>query len=309
MADYETPDRTCQSENHSRRPTEVRSEHVSEKPGGVLLAVAAVLLFSTAPILVLWATPLSASEVAAGRLASGAVAVWGLALLNGQPLFPRRSDLPRFLGFGLITALHFVCYAASLNYTTIAHALAIVYTAPIFVTFFSARLLKEPIPRKKWFGVGMTMLGIGILAGFEPRLDSRMIIGDLLALGSAVTFALYSVAGRSQRERHGLFTYAGTVYGIAALWMAPAAALSFTPAGYQLKPLLAVLGAGLLPLAAGHTLYNAALRRTHATTANLIATQEVTGGVLLGFLLLGQIPQINEVMGAAVALVGIVLVL
>jgi drug/metabolite transporter (DMT)-like permease len=242
-------------------------------------------------------------------LSSAALAVYLLARLSGQPLLPRRSDLPRFVGFGLITTLHFLCYIASLSFTTIAHSLAIVYTAPIFVTLFSATLLQEPIPRRKWLGVFVTVLGIAILAGMEPRLNTRMIIGDLLALGSAITFGLYSVAGRSQRARYGLFTYAGTVYGLAALWMLPVAALNFTPAGYQWRSLLALLGAGLLPLGAGHTLYNAALRRTHATTINLIATQEVTGGVLLGALLLGQIPQINEVVGAAIALAGIAMVL
>jgi drug/metabolite transporter (DMT)-like permease len=56
-------------------------------------------------------------------------------------------------------------------------------------------------------------------------------------------------------------------------------------------------------------MYNAALRRTHATTVNLIATQEVTGGVLLGMLLLNQVPQPNEIVGAAITLVGIAIVL
>jgi len=276
---------------------------------GIWLAIAAVCFFSTSPILVLWAAPLSPFEITAGRLASGALAVWLLARLNGQPLLSRRPDLPRFFGFGLITALHFLCYIASLSFTTIAHSLAIVYTAPIFVTLFSATMLGEPIPRRKWLGVIVAVAGIAILAGLEPRLNTRMIIGDLLALGSAVTFGLYSVAGRSQRERYGLFTYAGTVYGLAALWMLPFAALSFTPAGYQSRSLLAVLGAGLLPLGVGHTLYNAALRRIHATTVNLIAMQEVTGGVLLGALLLSQIPQVNEIAGAVVALIGIALVM
>ena len=50
-------------------------------------------------------------------------------------------------------------------------------------------------------------------------------------------------------------------------------------------------------------------RRTHATYANLIATQEVTGGVVLGVLLLGQMPTLNSVIGAAVTLLGIALVL
>jgi drug/metabolite transporter (DMT)-like permease len=42
---------------------------------------------------------------------------------------------------------------------------------------------------------------------------------------------------------------------------------------------------------------------------NLIATQEVTGGILLGALFLNQIPQPNEIIGALVALLGIALVL
>lgn len=276
---------------------------------GPLLALTAVVFFSTSSVLVLWAAPLGAFEITVGRLATAALAVWCLARLSNQPLFPSRVDLPQFAGFGLITALHFLCYIASLNFTTIAHALAITYTAPVFVALLSAWLLKEPLLPRKWLGVAVTVSGIAVLAGFEPRLNARMALGDLLALGSAVTFAFYSVAGRSQRARYGLFTYAGSVYGLAALWMLPAAVLTFTPAGYNGRSLLALLGAGLLPLGAGHTLYNAALRRTHATTVNLIATQEVTGGVLLGALLLNQVPQVNEIVGAAVAVLGIVLVL
>lgn len=276
---------------------------------GVLLALAAVVMFSTSPVFVLWAKPLSPYEITVGRLAIAAVLVITLGRLNGQPLLPVRADLPRFAGFGLITALHFVSYIASLNFTTIAHSLAVVYTAPVFVTFFSAWFLGERITRRKWAGVGVTVLGIAVLAGFEPRWSGRMLLGDLLALVSAVTFGLYSVAGRSQRERYGLFTYTGTVYGMGALWALPAALLNITPAGYNSGSLLALLAAGLVPLGFGHTLYNAALRKTHATVANLIATQEVTGGILLGALFLNQIPHANELVGALVALAGIALVL
>lgn len=276
---------------------------------GVGLVLVAVLAFSTSPVLVLWAAPLSPFEITVGRLACAAALVWLLARFNEQPLLPRRADLPRFALFGLITAVHFISYIASLNYTTIAHSLAIVYTAPIFVTLFSVWFLHEHIAWRKWLGVLVTVAGIAILAGFEPRFDGRMLLGDGLALVSAVTYGLYSVAGRSQRERYGLFTYTGTVYSLAALWALPVAVLSFTPAGYNPRSLLALLGAAFIPLGTGHTLYNAALRRTHATTVNLVATQEVTGGVLLGALLLNQVPQINELVGAGVALLGIALVL
>jgi drug/metabolite transporter (DMT)-like permease len=267
-----------------------------------------VFFFSTSPVLIRWADPLSPYEKTAGRLAVAAVAVLLLVRLQGQRLQVARADLPLLLGIGLITALHFLFYIASLSYTTIAHALAIVYTAPIFVTLSSAWFLKEPIAGRKWVGVLVAVLGVAILAGFEPRWSGRMALGDLLALGSAIMFGFYSVAGRGQRKRYPLLVYAVVVYGLAALWSLPAAALSFTPQGYTLGPLLAVLALGIFPLGFGHTLYNAALRRTHATYVNLVATQEVTGGILLGMLLLQEMPRVNEIVGVLITLLGITLV-
>ncbi len=280
-----------------------RSERI-----GLLYVALAAGFFSTSPIFVRWAAPLSPYEVTAGRLTTAALLVMVLAWLSRQPLGPSRGDLPRFLGFGLVAALHFLCYIASLSFTTIAHSLALVYTAPVFVTIASAWLLHEPIPRRKWLGVFVAVIGIGILAGFEPRLTGRMVIGDLLAIGSAVMYGLYSVAGRSQRVHYPLFTYAGAVYGIAALWTLPAAAFSFTPEGYGWRQIGSIIALGMLPSGLGHTLYNAALRRTHATYVNLIATQEVTGGVILGVLLLQEIPNLSSMVGAAVTLLGITLV-
>jgi drug/metabolite transporter (DMT)-like permease len=276
---------------------------------GVIYAAIAVFFFSLSPVFTRWAAvTLSAYEIAAGRLLTAGVLVLALARWQGHAL-PERSGWRRFLLFGLITALHFGFYIASLQFTTIAHSLALIYTAPVFVAFFSWLFLGEGLNMRKWGGVLVAVAGVAILAGFEPAFDRTMLIGDLLAVGSAICFGLYSVAGRSERQRTSLFGYAGMVYALAALWLAPAAALNFNPAGYTLPAVLSVLGLGLFPLALGHTLYNAALRKTNATLVNLIATQEVTGGILLGILLLQEIPSPNSIIGVLVTLVGIVLVI
>lgn len=280
----------------------------SDQRRGVIYAAIAALFFSTSPIFIRWAAPLSVYQIACGRLLVGSAAILGLAAWRRELALPRRREAGRFLLYGFITAAHFVFYVAAVNFTTIAHTLTIVYTAPIFIALLSAWMLKETLPTRRYAGMAVTVAGLAIMVGFEPNLTGRMALGDLLALGSAITFALYSIAGRSQRESYPLFTYAGLVYGVAALWLAPLAL--FMPGAAPLLPqLAAIAGVGLLPMAVGHTLYNAAVRRTHAAYANLIATQEVTGGVILGVLLLGETPGPSAIVGLVVALAGIALVL
>ena len=182
-----------------------------------------------------WADTLSSYEIAFWRLLLAAAAVRLAMWAKGERWQVPRSEWRLFAGFGLITALHFLFYIASLSYTTIAHSLAIVYTAPIFVTVFSAIFLGEAIARRKWIGILIAVAGVAILAGFQPHFTREMLVGDLLALGSAIMFGLYSVAGRSQRNRYSLFTYAATIYGFAALWALIPAALSFTPDGIHAR--------------------------------------------------------------------------
>jgi drug/metabolite transporter (DMT)-like permease len=289
---------------------------------GILLAGIAVIFFSTSPVLILLADPMPSLVKTWGRMLVAALAVGSLALLTMRStrenptasLQPRttRQTWSRFALYGLVAALHFYFYIASLDYTTPAHSLAIVYTAPVFVTLFSAIFLHEHVRRSRWAGIGVTVLGIAILAGLEPQMSWTMALGDFLALLSAVTFGFYSVAGRYERDRYPLYTYASRVYGAAALWLLPVALLAApgAPAGsWDWQQIAAVVALGIGPLALGHTLYNAALRRVHATYVNIVASQEVTGGVLLAFLVFGQVPSANALVGAAATLVGIAIVL
>jgi drug/metabolite transporter (DMT)-like permease len=287
---------------------------------GLLYAGVAVAAFSTSPVFILWADPLSPVLKTWGRMAVATVTVLVIYTLTrrgkaaAEPASPptgARSAL-RFGIYGLVAALHFLFYVAALSFTTAAHALAIVYTAPIFVTFFSAWLLREHIARRKLLGVAIAVAGVAVLAGLEPPMTPSMALGDTLAMLSAVCFGLYSVAGRYERDRTPLLTYTSRVYGAAALWLLPAAlfVLPTTPAGaFGWRQLLSVVVLGVVPLGIGHTLYNAALRRVHATLINIIASQEVTGGIILTWLVVGQVPSVTAVIGAAITLVGIALVL
>lgn len=298
-------------------PTPDTTMHTWQSWQGMLYACVAVCLFSTSAVFVRWSTPFSSIEIAFWRLAIAAALVMFMGLLTRTRLLLKRQDLLRFLLYGLITALHFIFYIAALSFTTIAHGLALIYTSPVFVTIFSAIFLKETLPRRKYLGIGVTIIGVAIMAGFQPHYTSCnlqgtgqcMVLGDGLAVLSAICLAVYSVVGRSERDRHPLFRYTMNVYGMAALWLLPATLYLAFQHTYPLKAVAAVVALGVFPLGFGHTLYNAAVRKIHATYANLIATQEVTGGIILGIFLVGEIPSLITLLGVAIALIGILGVL
>jgi drug/metabolite transporter (DMT)-like permease len=286
-----------------------------QSKSGFIYVCIGTFFFSTSAIFVRWSQPFNSIEIAFWRLAAATLLVELLGIITRQRLVLQRQQVPRFLFYGLVTALHFVFYIASLSFTTIAHTLAITYTSPIFVTLFSALVLREPLPSRKYLGIGVTIVGIAIMAGFEPHYTACslqgqcMVLGDSLAILSALCFSIYSIAGRGERDRHPLFRYTTNVYGMAALWLLPVVPFFAFQHTYPLAAAGAVVALGIFPLGLGHTLYNASIRKVHATYANLIATQEVTGGVLLGILFLHEIPSFTTIIGGVVTLMGILGVL
>ncbi len=275
---------------------------------GVLLAATATVFFASAAVLVRSATGLPPAGLAAGRLFIGAAFVGLLGVLTRTPMGVDRRGLPVLAGIAAVAALHFLFYILALGRTSIAHTLVLVNLSPVFVALLSPWWLGERLGRGQSIGIALAIAGLAVMVGYEPRVTLTSIGGDAFALGSGLAYAVYSLAGRSERERQPLFRYTFWVYCLAALFLLPFARPPATVAALKAPNLIALLLLGLLPTGLGHTLYNAALRRTPATTANLIATQEVTGGVLLGYLVFREGLTASGALGGALALLGVALV-
>src|SRR5205085_7887272 len=133
-----------------------------------------------------WASGISAVEITFWRLllATGTVVVFGA--LARQPVRWRALPHRRFAVYGIVIAAHFFLYIASLFFTSVAHSLALVYTAPLFIAVGSRVWLAETLTPRKWVGATVGVAGVAILAGLEPRLTPRMVVGDAIAIGSAL---------------------------------------------------------------------------------------------------------------------------
>jgi drug/metabolite transporter (DMT)-like permease len=288
-----------------------------EQRVGIGMVLIAVCCFSTAPIFVLAANRnFSPIEIAFWRVLIGAAFVGMLGYVARVDFRLHGREWQRFWLYGFALALHLSTYVAALSFTSIAHAVALTYTSPIWIALLGAIFLHERPTLGTIAGLAVAIAGIVILSGFQPdygRCEVASghcsVLGDGLALIAAICAAIYSMAGRVERESHPLFRYTFYVYGFAALWLAPVAIVLATRHSYTIPAVGAVVALGLVPLGMGHTLYNAALRYTNPTLVNLISTQEITGGIILGMVIYHQVPEITSVVGVIVTLVGIVIVM
>lgn len=282
---------------------------MSGQASGTLLTLAAVSLFSTSALLVRLSGPVPGTEVTFWRLLLAGCVVLVAARVDGQVRRAPRVDVGRFMIYGLITAAHFLLYILSLSYTSVSNSLALVYTAPAFVAAFSTVRLHEKITHRQAVGIAVVISGVAVLSGFDLTISSRKVLGDAMAIGSAAAFGLYSVAGRGERGRYPLLVYAGGVYLCASLWLLPAALPTMSVAAFNVRNVLAIVALAVLPLAVGHTLYNAALRRIHAAEVNVLSTLEVVGGTFLVWAVRHEAVPLESAVGVAITLAGVLIVI
>ena len=228
--------------------------------------------------------------------------------------FDRNVPLPSPLSLwlmalsGLLLALHFWSWIASLRYTSVASSVVLVSLKPVFAWGLAAAWLREHPTRMEAWGIALAVVGASLIGLGDARLSLGALGGDVLALLGAVTGAGYYVIGRRVRQTVGIWRYATGVYVVAAAALALLALARRTPlVGFAGRD-WAVFGAMAAgPMLIGHTGMNYALRHFRATTVNVAALGEPVGASLIAWLVpaIHEVPGVTTVIGGVVVLVGI----
>jgi drug/metabolite transporter (DMT)-like permease len=213
-------------------------------------------------------------------------------------------------GAALLLALHFGCWIASLEYTSVAASVVLVSTQPVFVALLGRAFLRERPSRSAWLGIGLAIAGTGVIAGADLALDRRALLGDLLALLGALWISGYYVLAKVLRASKDLVPYVTVIYGLTAGWLLVGAAASGGAlAGWGGATWLALAGLALGPTILGHTSMNYALRYMPAFQVNVAILGEPIGAALWAALLLSEMPETATWVGGGLVLAGIFLTL
>jgi len=292
----------------------------------LVLALSLVGISFAAPLI-----RLSAADplvIATWRLGFSMIIVAGALLAGGGWREWRTLDAKEYLfaiGAGVLLAIHFWSWNASLRYTSVAASVALVNLQPVLIAMVSVLWLHEAPSRTQWLGIALAVVGalvVGVadipggLAAIGPALmgegqsGSRALFGDLLAFLGAITAAGYYLIGRRLRQHLGLWPYVALVYGAAfatCLVLTQFAGKALTP--QPPRELAIFAGLALGPMLLGHTGMNWALGHLPAFIVNLTTLGEPIGATILAALLPGiaEVPGLGTVAGGALVLVGVVL--
>jgi drug/metabolite transporter (DMT)-like permease len=212
------------------------------------------------------------------------------------------------LASGVILAVHFYTWIASLSMTSVAASVVLVTTHPLFVGILSHFILKERLSRPMVIGMLIAFVGSFIIGMEDLGQGTHRIMGDLLALVGGLAMALYMLIGRRLRANLSLLGYIFPVYGTAAVVLMAAALLTRPPMwGFAPLTWLWVVLMALFPQILGHSSFNWALAHLPATYVSLTILAEPVGSVLLVWLILREPPTWASAIGGILILGGIVL--
>ena len=258
----------------------------------------------------LYAAGFGPLEVAQTRITTGLLLVGLYILLFNRSQFKvKLKDIWCFLGTGIVSLLLFsTCYFSALNYTSLAVAAILLYTAPFFVMLMSLVLFKEKMNGKKVFALLLAFTGCVLVSGVGGD-ESFSWIGILLGRGSGFFYALYSIFGRYAINRgYGawtmtFYTFLFCSIGCAFLsdWQVIGSVMAADSAN-----ILWVLGLGFVTAFLPYVLYSAGLEHMESSKASILASVEPVVSALFGVFVFHETMSLWGVLGIVMVLGAIV---
>jgi drug/metabolite transporter (DMT)-like permease len=208
------------------------------------------------------------------------------------------------LAGGVALTLAGLLFIVSMKTTTVANALLFASGAPLLGALMARILLKEAIGAVTWVAIGLGAIGLLVMTGSE--LGAGNFVGNAAAVGSAVAYAIYSIAARVGRHRDmsgAVVDYALMIAAVSVtvvLWSGGSLAAPPFEAG------MAMLHGGLF-VGGGMILFNLAARSIRAGQLTLLAQTETILGPVWVYLLFREEPRLTTVAGGALILLGVML--
>jgi drug/metabolite transporter (DMT)-like permease len=268
-------------------------EHLN-KGAGILAVAAAAFLWSIAGLFI---KVIDWNPIAIAGMRSLIASIVILAYLRRPRIhlsFPQTAA-------AIANAATMLLFVSANKTTTAANAILLQYLAPVFTAFIGAILLKERA-REEHFAA-LPLVAASMILMFFDKLSGGRLFGNVLAIMSAVTFSLYFVFMRMQKDGSPLESI------LLSHWLTAGICIVisfFLPAPHAtLESLAAIAVLGIVQIGLSSILFSIAIKRVSVVQANLIAVIEPVFNPVWVFFAIGEAPGAKTLIGGAIIIVAV----
>jgi drug/metabolite transporter (DMT)-like permease len=242
-----------------------------------------------------------------------------LPLLRGLTPAERavsRDDRWKIIGLGLIgNTLYQIFFITALANTLPTNAALILATPPVFIALIGALFKLEKLTWLAWLGILLSFGGITlVILGNAPAETSgsaaNPLLGDLLALGAAIMWALYTLLAAPVLKRHPPIKLTALSVAVGTVPLAVLATPAFLTTDWSsvgFTAWLGVLYCGALAIALGYIMWNRAVQQVGAARTAVYSNLTPVLVALIAWLVRGDPLTVYHVIGAIIILTGITL--
>jgi drug/metabolite transporter (DMT)-like permease len=222
-----------------------------------------------------------------------AVAALALVLFLGRP---RWRWTPGFL---LTVASYAGCvttFVVATKWTSAANAIFLQYSGVVWVLLLAPAVLGEPLRGRDAIAIAAALVGMALF--FVGDLEALGRAGDWVALLSSLCFAALILSLRRGREKG---AEEAVIWGnvVTAAILSPFVAGGSPP---DLRSAAVLVYLGVFQIGLAYALFTRGLRRVPAATASLLGMLEPVANPIWVFLILGEEPRPQALVGGLVVL-------
>jgi drug/metabolite transporter (DMT)-like permease len=205
-----------------------------------------------------------------------------------------RANRVGIIGAGIGYCLTMILFVMANKMTTSANAIMLQYTCPVWTGLLGGLILKEKVRKETWGALVVILAGLVIF--LKDGLGTGNIRGDVIALGSGLTFGAQAVFARMQKNGNpsdGMIL----AHFLTILVCLPFVVLH--PPRLTPSSLAAMVYMGFFQIGLASFLFSYGIKRVTAIQAMLISTVEPLLNPVWVLCLTGERPTVSALIGGA----------
>ena len=275
-----------------------------------MVLVAAMLWGTTGTAQSLAPPQLSSYWVGALRLAVAALFFWPALLLTYRRALAAASPhrLPwRGVGLAAVCMCSYnLAFFAGVRACGVAVGTALALgSGPVWAGLLQSIISKALPTRAWWFGTGVAVAGVVLMATGGGLASSVSTAGVLLCLLAGLSYATYALVNQRMVMGASPATVTTLVFTLAALLAVPGALSLAGPPQLQARDAAVVLWLGVVSTGIAYLLFSYALQHVSAATGVVLALAEPVTAFVLAIAVVGENPGTLGVVGLGAVLAGL----